>query len=193
MTTTSDNLIIEDSTANPAVIGLAGFGMTTILLNLHNVGLFNLNTMVLAMGIFFGGIAQAIAGKMEWQKNNMFGMLAFTAYGFFWMILVALLILPTLGVGEVPPANAMGWFLLLWGVFTFGLFIASFNLSIIMRFLFGTLVILFVLLAIADFSSNATVKFVAGVDGILCGGIALYMSLAMVINNTHGKKIMPLV
>ena len=82
-----------DVTGNPAPLGLLGFGMTTVLLNLHNAGFFALGSMILAMGIFYGGLAQVIAGIQEWKKNNTFGATAFTSYGFFWLSLVALLVL----------------------------------------------------------------------------------------------------
>ncbi|HAI7507546.1 TPA: acetate uptake transporter, partial [Escherichia coli] len=75
--------------ANPAPLGLMGFGMTTILLNLHNVGYFALDGIILAMGIFYGGIAQIFAGLLEYKKGNTFGLTAFTSYGSFWLTLVA--------------------------------------------------------------------------------------------------------
>ena len=75
---------ITDHTANPAPLGLLGFGMTTVLLNLHNAGFFELGSMILAMGIFYGGMAQVITGVMEWKKGNTFGTVAFTSYGLFW-------------------------------------------------------------------------------------------------------------
>lgn len=72
-----------NTTANPAPLGLMGFGMTTILLNLHNAGVIELGSMILAMGLFYGGLAQVIAGIMEWKQGNTFGTVAFTSYGFF--------------------------------------------------------------------------------------------------------------
>jgi len=183
---------LVDTTTNPAAFGLCGFGMSTLLLNLHNIGLFPLDSMIMAMGIFFGGIAQVIVGKIEANKNNMFGMVAFGSYGFFWIILVALMMIPKLGLGEAPTPNAMGWFLTVWGIFTTGLFIATFSLSKAMRVLFGSVVALFFLLAIADFTGSATVKLMAGIDGIFCGGFALFLALSMVINDTFGKEIIPL-
>ena len=72
---------IKDSTANPAPLGLLGFGMTTVLLNIHNAGIYELDSMILGMGIFMGGLAQVMAGYQEWKKNNTFGATAFTAYG----------------------------------------------------------------------------------------------------------------
>ncbi len=183
---------LVDTTTNPAAFGLCGFGMSTLLLNLHNIGLFPLDSMIMAMGIFFGGIAQVIVGNIEAKKNNMFGMVAFGSYGFFWIILVALMMIPKLGLGEAPTPKAMGWFLVVWGIFTTGLFIATFSLTKMMRVLFGSVVALFFLLAIADFTGNATIKIIAGFDGIFSGSFALFLALAMVINDTFNKEIIPL-
>jgi uncharacterized protein len=188
----------EENTTNPAPLGLVGFGMTTLLLNLHNIGLFEMDTMIMAMGIFFGGIAQAIVGKMEWKKNNMFGMVAFSSYGFFWIILVLLMVLPKLGIGEAPSKLSMGWFLGIWGVLSLGLWVATFKLAKMMRVLFGTVVLLFFLLAASDFLAAAgnpasgTMKIIGGIDGVICGSIALYIAIAMVINDTHCKEVLPL-
>ena len=88
---------VKEGTANPAPLGLCAFGMTTVLLNLHNSGVFELNSMILAMGIFYGGLAQVVAGIIEAKKNNTFGLTAFTSYGFFWLSLVALIVRPKLG------------------------------------------------------------------------------------------------
>src|SRR5580698_9986633 len=86
--------LLRPDRANPAPLGLFGFGMTTVLLNLHNAGFFKLNAMILAMGLCYGGAAQVIAGVLEFRKNNTFGMTAFISYGFFWLSLVALIMLP---------------------------------------------------------------------------------------------------
>src|SRR3984885_8865514 len=96
-----------NSTANPAPLGLCAFGMTTVLLNLHNAGFFEMNSMILAMGIFYGGLAQVIAGIIEARKNNIFGLLAFTSYGFFWLSLVGLVVMPKFGWAAKPAESAM--------------------------------------------------------------------------------------
>ena len=99
---------VKDTTANPAPLGLMGFGMTTVLLNIHNAGFCELGSSILAMGIFYGGIAQIIAGIMEWKKNNTFGATAFTSYGLFWLSLVALIVMPELGwVEKASKGKAM--------------------------------------------------------------------------------------
>ena len=86
----------ERPTANPGPLGLMAFGMTTVMLNLHNAGFFALNSMIIGMGVFYGGIAQVIAGIMEWKKNSTFGMTAFLSYGLFWLTLVALWVVETI-------------------------------------------------------------------------------------------------
>ena len=108
---------IKDSTANPAPLGLLGFGMTTVLLNIHNAGIYELDSMILGMGIFMGGLAQVMAGYQEWKKNNTFGATAFTAYGMFWLSLVAIIIIPktSFGTDLKSSETAMGWYLFMWG------------------------------------------------------------------------------
>src|SRR6266516_668355 len=109
---------IKDTTGNPAPLGLLGFGMTTVLLNLHNAGFYELNSMILAMGICYGGAAQIIAGIMEWKKGNTFATTAFVSYGLFWLSLVALIVLPKIGLGATSDEKAMAAYLVMWGLFT---------------------------------------------------------------------------
>ena len=111
--------------ANPAPLGLMGFGMTTVLLNIHNAGFFPIDSMILAKGIFYGGIAQVIAGMMCFKRGDTFGTTAFTSYGMFWLTLVGLLIMPKFGLAEPSPAGFMAWYLLLWGVFSAFMFVGS--------------------------------------------------------------------
>src|ERR1700709_1330888 len=112
---TIPTVTVKDGIANPAPLGLCAFGMTTVLLNLHNAGIFELNSMILSMGIFYGGLAQVIAGIIEAKKNNTFGLTAFTSYGFFWLSLVGLLVMPKLGWAAKPSGNAMVCYLSIWG------------------------------------------------------------------------------
>src|SRR5207244_8210543 len=102
---------IKDPTGNPAPLGLLGFGMTTVLLNFHNAGFFEINSMILAMGICYGGIAQIIAGSMEWRKGNTFATTAFTSYGLFWLSLVALIVLPKIGWSPTTDNSRMRTYL----------------------------------------------------------------------------------
>ncbi len=181
-------VVLKDTTANPAPLGLMGFGMTTVLLNLHNAGLFKLGTMILAMGICYGGLAQIFAGIFEWKKNNTFGATAFTSYGLFWLSLVFLLIMPKLGLGQAPDTNAMVAYLLAWGIFTFVMFIGTFKLNGKLQFIFGSLALLFFLLAIADYTGNAAIKKIAGYEGIICGASAVYTALYQVLKELYAKK-----
>lgn len=187
----SSIIVIKDSTANPAPLGLLAFGMTTVLLNLHNAGIFEMNSMILAMGIFYGGLAQVIAGIMEAKKNNTFGLTAFTSYGFFWLTLVALIILPKLGWIPAPSASAMIAYLVMWGIFTALLFIGTLRISKALQFVFATLTILFFLLAIGDATDNAAIKQFTGYEGILCGASAIYTGIAGLLNEVYGKIVLP--
>src|SRR5208337_3260333 len=151
-----------DLTANPAPLGLTAFGMTTVLLNLHNAGFFELGSMILAMGIFYGGLAQVVAGIMEWKKNNTFGTTAFASYGFFWLSLVALIVLPKMGYGTAPDKNEMGVYLAIWGLFTLLMYFGTLKLNVALQFVFGSLTILFFLLALGHFTGNELIEKIAG-------------------------------
>jgi len=185
-------IYVQDNTANPAPLGLLGFGITTVLLNLHNAGFFELDSMILAMGIFYGGIAQVIAGTMEWKKNNTFGTTAFTSYGLFWLSFAGLLILPQIGLATPANTTAMGYYLFLWGLFTAVMFIGTLRLNRVLQFVFLSLALLFFLLAIGDWTNNATIKLVAGFEGIICGISAIYAGLSQVLNEIYNKTVMPL-
>jgi succinate-acetate transporter protein len=184
---------LRDTTGNPAPLGLLGFGMTTVLLNLHNAGLFPLNAMILAMGIFYGGIAQIIAGLLEWRKGNTFATTAFISYGLFWLSLVALLVLPKIGWAAATDENAMGAYLAMWGLFTLVMFIGTLRLHRAGQVVFGSLTVLFFLLAYGDISSaGAGFRQATGYEGIFCGLSAMYAGLAQVLNELFGRTILPL-
>jgi uncharacterized protein len=184
---------IKDTTANPAPLGLLGFGMTTVLLNLHNAGYYELNSMILAMGICYGGVAQVIAGIMEWKKGNTFAATAFTSYGLFWLSLVALIVLTKLGWSAKPDDPAMAAYLAMWGLFTLVMFIGTLRLSRALQVVFGTLTILFFMLAYGDFTgASAGFKHATGYEGVFCGFSAIYTGLAQVLNELFGKTVLPL-
>ncbi len=183
---------VKDTTANPAPLGLLGFGMTTVLLNIHNAGFFELSPMILAMGIFYGGCAQIIAGVMEWKKNNTFGTTAFTSYGLFWLTLVGLIVMPKLGWTEKASDASMVAYLAMWGIFTGLMFIGTLKLNRALQFVFASLTILFFLLAIGDATGNVSIKHFAGYEGIICGASAIYTAIAQVLNEVYKKTILPL-
>jgi succinate-acetate transporter protein len=189
---------IEDTTSNPAPLGLLGFGMTTVLLNIHNTGYYGLGAMILAMGIFYGGMAQIFAGWMEWKKGNTFGTVAFSSYGLFWLTLVGLLVAPKLGLWEATSKGLMGWYFLAWGLFTFAMFFGTLKLNRALQVVFGTLTVLFVLLAIRDWTAasyadaSRIIGKVAGWEGIVCGLSAIYTAIAQVLNEVYGKVVLPI-
>jgi len=206
---------MSEKSANPAPLGLLGFGMTTVLLSfVHNARLGPVDGVILGMGIFYGGLAQIIAGILEYKKGNTFGTTAFTSYGLFWLSFVAL---NWLGVGNVAAVGVWPFFggttpwvvsqeafaayFFMWGLFTFVMFFGTLKTNRALQFVFMSLAILFFLLAaksalIAYASLTPTdlelFTRIIGVEGITCGSSAFYLALAEVLNETHGKTVMPI-
>ena len=177
--------------ANPAPLGLMGFGMTTILLNIHNAGFFPIDSMILAMGIFYGGLGQVLVGMMCFKRGDTFGTTAFTSYGLFWLTLVGLLVMPEMGL-QASPHSFMGWYLTLWGIFTGFMFIGSLCYPTAKQVVFGSLTILFFLLAARDFTGSTVIGTIAGIEGIFCGASAIYFAMAQVLNNEFGRVVLPI-
>ena len=178
----------ENKTANPGPLGLLGFGMTTVLLNIHNAGIVELSIVIVAMGLALGGAAQIIAGISELRFGNTFGGTAFTAYGLFWWSLCIIWINPFNAVINPADNISMGFYLALWGVFTFFMFLGTLSHNTITRFVFLSLAVLFFLLSISEFTGNQHTKIIAGMVGILCGLSAIYSAMAQVVNGELGKK-----
>ncbi|MFP4000314.1 MAG: acetate uptake transporter [Thermoplasmata archaeon] len=180
----------ENKLANPAPLGLMGFGMTTVLLNLHNAGFFALGSMILAMGIFYGGFAQLIAGWWEIKQGNTFPGVAFSSYGLFWLSLVGIFIIPEV-VGAFSPSKlGLAAYLAMWGLFTGWMFLSTLKMNRALQVVFGTLTILFFLLAIGEFVP--VIATIAGYEGIICGFSAVYTALAEVTNEYYGKPVFPI-
>src|SRR5204862_5718727 len=169
---------IKDTTWNPAPLGLLGFGMTTVLLNLHNAGFYELKSMVLAMGICYGGAAQIIAGAMEWKKGNTFATTAFVSYGLIWLSLVTLIVLAKLGWSVPSDEKSMAAYLAMWGLFTAVMFVGTSRVNRALQVVFASLTVLFFLLAIGDFTAaRAGFKHATGDEGRFCGFSATYAGL----------------
>ena len=192
---------MSEKPANPAPLGLLGFGLTTVLLNLHNAGLFPLDTMILAMGLAYGGLAQVIVGVMEFRKGNTFGTVAFTSYGLFWWSLVLLLVLPNTSIFtglNAPTETAMAAYFFMWGLFTFVMFFGTLKTNRALQFVFMSLAILFFLLVARELTSNMvlyeniTVNTVVGIEGVICGASAVYLAFAEVLNEAHKKTVLPI-
>lgn len=188
---TINRVMLKDLTANPAPLGLLGFGITTVLLNISNAGFFPINSMILAMALSYGGIAQLTASWMEYKKGNTFGMVAFGSYGLFWLSFVLLLILPKMGLATAPNAVSLASYFVMWGLFTLVMFFASLKLSRGLQVVFISLAVLFFLLTAAELTGNSTITLIAGYEGIFTGLSAVYVGLATVINETYKRDVLP--
>jgi hypothetical protein len=177
---------MEKKTGNPAVVGLAGFGMTTLLLQLHNLGLCSLGP-VLAMGIIFGGLAQMIAGFQEQKMGNNFGYSAFVSYGAFWIGLSIIWLLNYYKIYESSRTD-VGWYLVGWTLYTVLMFIASFRVHVAMTTTFGLLLVGFILLDLGHFGPEIFDTIAAYVL-IACALSAWYMMFAIIMNDLAGKQV----
>lgn len=178
--------------ANPAPLGLAGFGLTTVVLSAVNAGLLPHEAVaaIVPLAFAYGGVAQIVAGILEFRTGNTFGMVAFTSYGLFWWWFA--LLQWTIGAGwlKAPPAVAAATTLLMWGVFTGLLWIVSFRLSKAVWSIFLLLTITFFLLAAADFGHN-TGKL-GGWLGLATGIDALLVAFLEILNATAGREVVSL-
>lgn len=188
----SPNLASGSRPANPAPLGLAGFGLTTVVLSAVNAGLLPHEAVaaIVPLAFAYGGVAQIIAGILEFRTGNTFGMVAFTSYGLFWWWFA--LLQWTIGAGwlKAPPAVAAAATLLMWGVFTGLLWIVSFRLSKAVWSIFLLLTITFFLLAAADFG-HPTGKM-GGWFGLATGIDALLVAFVEILNATAGREVVGL-
>jgi len=174
---------------NPAVVGLAGFGLTTLLLQFHNLGLAGLGPVIWT-GLIFGGLAQLIAGLQEQKCGNNFGYSAFTSFGAFWIALVGILLGNKYDVFKAS-ATDVGWFLVAWALYSAILWLASLRVHLAMFLTFTTLEIGFVLLVLEKFGFGEQLAFWAGVDLTLCALLAWYMMAHLIFLDLFGRDILP--
>lgn len=182
----------SSKSANPGPLGLAGFGLTTVVLSAINAGLLPHEAIpvVVPLAFAYGGVAQIIAGILEFRTGNTFGMVAFTSYGLFWWWFA--LLQWTIGAGwlKAPPPAAGGVVLLMWGLFTLLMWIVTFRLNLGVFSIFLLLWITFFLLAGGDFGYGT--GRTGGYVGILTGLDALFVAFVEVLNATAGRIVVPL-
>lgn len=181
--------------ANPAALGLVGFGLTTVLLSLINAGVLpeGGEGVVIPLALAYGGLIQIIAGMMEFRLGNTFGTTAFLSYGAFWWWFALLLIFAHTGIIDISQAGpTVGVALLLWGLLTFYLWIGTFRLPRILFFIFLALWITFALLGLGAVTGQASLHHLGGWLGLLTGLLAIYGSFAIVTNATWGRPVIPI-
>ncbi|MGB9940384.1 acetate uptake transporter [Methanosarcina sp.] len=184
---------VTDRTANPTPLGFTGLGLSAVLLSLSYIGIYPVDSMIVSMAIFLGGFAQVFAGLMAWKKGSVFGGTAFCAFGLFWFSLAGLLLLPAAGLIEAPNPISTAAYLFLWGVYTFVMLIATLKLGTkSIMFIFLTLFLLFILLAVVNATGNTDLLVIAGYVGLIMGLSALYTALAIVLNDAFGRTVAPI-
>jgi succinate-acetate transporter protein len=178
----------EVEKGNPAVVGLAGFGLTTMMLQFHNVGWCGVGPVV-ALGLIFGGMAQMIAGFQEFKCGNNFGYSAFVSYGAFWISLGIIFLMNHFKIYNATTTD-VGWFLVAWTLYTFIMWIAAMRIHGAMALTFTLLLIGFILLDLAHFGFPAMTK-VAGYELMLCALSAWYMMAHAIFAQVFGRDVLP--
>ena len=189
----------EPKWGNPAVVGLAGFGLTTLLLQFHNLGLAGTG-VVFCAAIIFGGLAQLIAGFLEFRCGNNFGFSAFVAYGAFWIGLGMIWLLADLQAAGVSfigkhlavSTKDIGYYLLAYTIFTAIMFVASLRVHGAMAFTFLTLLLGFIGLDLVFLAGLKSLLTLTAIDLIVCAGGALYMLAGIVLADTAGRPVLPM-
>jgi uncharacterized protein len=179
--------------ADPAPLGLAAFAMTTFVLSCFNAKLIDvsLEAVVLPVALLYGGVAQFLAGMWEFRKGNVFGALAFTSYGAFWMSFAALVKFVAPGLPAETAHQAVGLYLLAWTIFTVYMTVASFRVSGVVFAVFAALTLTFVALTVGEFASSAGMAKFGGWLGLVTAALAWYGSFAGVTNSTFRRSVIP--
>lgn len=183
----------ESPIADPAPLGLAGFALTTFVLSMFNAGLVGAagEPVVFGLALAYGGLAQLLAGMWEFKNGNAFGATAFTSYGAFWISYWAL---QQFFVTDIPKAelgDAVGLFLIAWGIFTAYMWVASFRVSVAVNVVFFLLAITFFVLGIGESSASDSLVKAGGWIGLATAIAAWYASFATVTNKTFGRVVLP--
>jgi hypothetical protein len=173
---------------NPAVVGLAGFGLTTLVLQFHNVGWMETGP-VIWLGLIFGGLAQMIAGLQEKETGNNFGYSAFTSYGAFWIALAMMLIGNKFG-WFVTSATDVGWFLVAWTFYTAIMWVGSMRVNGALAWTFTLLLTGFILLVLGHFG-NPIWNVIAGYELMVCAGFAWYVMAHIIFADVFGRDVLP--
>jgi uncharacterized protein len=186
---------MEHRVADPGPLGLAGFAMTTFLLSLFNVGLFKFGGTAsaavdgaISLAFIYGGAAQFAAGMWEFVRKNTFGAVAFTSYGAFWIGVYFFINFQ----GGLAVKGALGLYLLPWILFTAYMTVAALKTNVAVLFVFIALTLAFLFLTIGAWGGGHTdMTKIGGWLGIVTALLAWYASAAGVINETHGKVVLP--
>jgi len=178
--------------ADPAPLGLGAFALTTFILSAHNAG-WAPDLIWIGPALFYGGLAQFLAGMWEFRNRNTFGSTAFTTYGAFWLSLAAFILLDVFGKvpADVNVAHALGWFVLAFAIFNTYMLLWSTMVNMAVFLVFLTLEATEIILFIGNFAgSSGTVKF-GGYVGIVTALVAWYASAAGVVNGMRGTPFLP--
>jgi len=181
--------------ADPGPLGLAAFALTTFVLSMFNADLVSRagEPVVLGLAVAYGGLAQLLAGMWEFRTGNTFGAVAFTSFGAFWLSFFVFVAFFDRAVPTADAGNAVGLYLIAWGIFTTYMFVASLRTTAAIALVFLLLAATFFVLGIGNANGDDSIVKIGGWLGIATAIAAWYASFAAVVNATFGRVLMPVV
>jgi succinate-acetate transporter protein len=184
--------------ADPAPLGLAAFALTTFMLSGHNAS-FIPDVFWVGLALFYGGVAQLLAGMWEFRNRNVFGATAFSTYGGFWLSLGAFVVLAeTTKLGTALKGgdlnNGLAWFLLAFAIFNTYMMFWSLRVNVAVFGVFLTLEITEILLTVGNFrvahGQSPWILHAGGWVGIVTAAVAWYASAAGVVNGMSERPVL---
>lgn len=179
--------------ANAGPLGLSAFAITTFLLSMVNAGLLakGAEPIVFGMALMMGGLAQVLAGMWEFRNGKTFSGTAFIAYGAFWLSFWALVQFYVADIPKAEVADAVGLYLIAWGIFTGYMFVASFKTTRAVNVVFGLLLMTFLALGIGELAASTGLTKAGGYLGLVTAAAAAYTAMAEITNDTFGRTVLP--
>ena len=187
--------------ADPAPLGLAGFALTTFVISVHNAN-WAPDLVWVGLALFYGGLAQFMAGQHEFRNRNTFGATAFSSYGAFWLSLAAFIIMDLLHAlpATLNVNNALGWFFVAFAIFNTYMMLWSTRLNKAVFAVFLTLELTEIIFFIGQFvlgsgpgglTTGTDLIHVSGYVGVLTAACAWYASAAGVVNSMSTRPVLP--
>ncbi len=178
----------DTSWANPGALGLAAFGLNLLLLQIHTLGWIE-SAMPTIFGLFWGGVAQFFAGRIEGNRGDTFGLTAVWSFSVFWIGLSMATLMQWPGVAVIDKAG-LGWTFIIWTIFNLILTVAAFKMSLVHIFLFSSVNVLLILTAAHNFWGLPAV--VPGIVGLVPSFLATYAAAAVILNSRYGRTVVPM-
>lgn len=183
------------SLANPRIgfpgsLACFGFGWTVVLVNLSVAGVYEFNIYTSLVSIIFGGVIQFVGGFLELINMNTYGCILCSGYGAYNLITGMASLFPS---STKVPSAFMGTFFFTWFFFALTCFVGGLKGCLVGTAINAVVVCYFFLLSIAKWLEDDEFIKIVGFIGVVAGGAAIYLSMALSFSLVYGRNILPLI